>query len=91
MGKKDMEVLEARIAEGQAREAAARKKEMKEKLKKKKSGFFADFKKFITKEIIIHINFNIIFKECSSNLTNNIGFSNLPCSVNNQNFVTSRF
>ena len=30
MGKKDMEVLEARIAEGKANEAAAKRKEMKE-------------------------------------------------------------
>ena len=60
MGKKDMEVLEARIAEGQAREAAARKKEMKEKLKKKKAGVFADFKKFITKGNIVDMAVGVI-------------------------------
>ncbi|MBO5355619.1 MAG: large conductance mechanosensitive channel protein MscL [Clostridia bacterium] len=60
MGKKDMEVLEARIAEGEAREAAARKKEMKEKLKKKKKSFFADFKKFITKGNIVDMAVGVI-------------------------------
>lgn len=60
MGKKDMEVLEARIAEGEAREAAARKKEMKEKLKKKKTSFFADFKKFITKGNIVDMAVGVI-------------------------------
>ena len=60
MGKKDMEVLEARIAEGEARVAAAKKKEMKEKIKKQKTSFFADFKKFITKGNIVDMAVGVI-------------------------------
>ena len=60
MGKKDMEVLEARIAEGKAIEAAAKRKEMKEKIKKQKVSFWADFKKFITKGNIVDMAVGVI-------------------------------
>ena len=60
MGKKDMEVLEARIAEGKAREAAEKKNKMKEKLKKRKTSFFADFKKFITKGNVVDMAVGVI-------------------------------
>ena len=60
MGKKDMEVLEARIAEGEAREAAAKRKKMKEKIKKQRVSFWADFKKFITKGNIVDMAVGVI-------------------------------
>ena len=60
MGKKDMEVLEARIAEGKAIEAAAKRKEMKEKIKKQRTSFWADFKKFVTKGNIVDMAVGVI-------------------------------
>ncbi len=49
MGKADKEALDKKIAEGQAAEKKQKRKEMKAKMKKEKTSFFADFKKFITK------------------------------------------
>ena len=76
MGKKDMEVLEARIAEGEKTEMERRKKEMRKKLKKKKEGFFADFKKFITRGNVLDLAVGVIvggaFTAIINALSNNI-------------------
>ncbi|MBE6703348.1 MAG: MscL family protein [Ruminococcaceae bacterium] len=60
MGKKDMEAIQAKIAEGEANEAKKKRKERKEKLKKQKSNFFADFKKFITRGNVIDMAVAVI-------------------------------
>ena len=44
MGKADLEVLERRIAEGEAKEAEKKKKEFRKQMKMKKTTFFKDFK-----------------------------------------------
>lgn len=49
MGKKDLEVIEAKRAEGEAKV----RKEKRKKVKEKGAGFFADFKKFITKGNVV--------------------------------------
>ena len=49
MGKKDSEALEQKIAEGEQSERKLRRKELKEKMKKERTSFWADFKKFITR------------------------------------------
>lgn len=76
MGKADMEVLEARIAEGEKREKERRKKEMKKELKKKRTGFFADFKKFITRGNVLDMAVGVIvggaFTAIINALSNNI-------------------
>ena len=53
MGKQDREAIEARIAEGEAKERKAKQEKVKKKVKEKGTGFFADFKKFITKGNVV--------------------------------------
>lgn len=76
MGREDMEVLEARIAEGEKKERKRKMKEMKNKLKKKKDGFFADFKKFITRGNVLDMAVGVIvggaFTAIINALSNNI-------------------
>ena len=60
MGRKDMEVIEARIAAGEEKERKQKMKENKKKLKEKKDGFFKDFKKFITKGNIVDMAVGVI-------------------------------
>lgn len=76
MGRADMEVLEARIAEGEKKERKRKMKEMKNKLKKKKDGFFADFKKFITRGNVLDMAVGVIvggaFTAIINALSNNI-------------------
>ena len=76
MGKADLEVLEARIAEGEEKERKRKLKEMKKELKKKKDGFFADFKKFITRGNVLDMAVGVIvggaFTAIINALSNNI-------------------
>ena len=76
MGKKDLEVLEARIAEGEKKEKERKANEMKKELKKKKDGFFADFKKFITRGNVLDMAVGVIvggaFTAIINSLSNNI-------------------
>lgn len=68
MGKEDQEALDARIQEGEKKAAKAERKRLKAELKKKGDGFFADFKKFITKgnvldmavAVVVATSFNAI-------------------------------
>ncbi len=55
MAKEDKEVLEAKIAEGEKAERKAKFKAWRKDLKKKGDGFFADFKKFITKGNVVDL------------------------------------
>jgi large conductance mechanosensitive channel len=76
MGKQDKEVLEARIAEAEENERSRRLKEMKKELKKKREGFFADFKKFITRGNVLDMAVGVIvggaFTAIINALSNNI-------------------
>ncbi len=76
MGKQDKEVLEARIAEAEEKERKRRLKEMKKELKKKREGFFADFKKFITRGNVLDMAVGVIvggaFTAIINALSNNI-------------------
>ena len=76
MGKRDLEALEARIAEGEKKERERKAKEMKKELKKKKDGFFADFKKFITRGNVLDMAVGVIvggaFTAIINALSNNI-------------------
>ncbi len=76
MGKADMEILEARIAEGEAKERKRRAKERKEEMKKKRNSFFADFKKFITRGNVLDMAVGVIvggaFTAIINALSNNI-------------------
>ena len=76
MGKADMEVLAARIAEGERKEKEKKRKEMKSKMKKKHKGFFADFKTFITRGNVVDMAVGVIvggaFTAIINALSNNI-------------------
>ena len=76
MGKRDLEALEARIAEGEKKERERKAKEMKKEFKKKKDGFFADFKKFITRGNVLDMAVGVIvggaFTAIINSLSNNI-------------------
>ena len=60
MGKRDLEVLEARIAEGEKKERKRRIQEMKKEHKKRRKGFFSDFKKFITRGNVLDMAVGVI-------------------------------
>ena len=60
MGRQDMEVMEKRIAAGEAREANQKRKERRERMKKKGTSFWADFKKFVTKGNIVDMAVGVI-------------------------------
>ena len=53
MGKRDMEVLEAKMAEGEAKVRKEKREKIKKKVKEQRTSFFADFKKFITKGNVV--------------------------------------
>ena len=76
MGQADREALEQRIAEGKKREKENRMKKFKGDLKKKKDGFFADFKKFITRGNVLDMAVGVIvggaFTAIINALSNNI-------------------
>ena len=76
MGKADMDVISARIAEGEKNQKEKRRKEMKNKMKNKKNGFFADFKTFITRGNVLDMAVGVIvggaFTAIINALSNNI-------------------
>ena len=76
MGKRDMEVLEARIAAGEKRERRKEARKMKKELKQKRVSFFADFKTFITRGNVLDMAVGVIvggaFTGIINALSNNI-------------------
>ncbi len=76
MGKKDMEVLEQRIKEGEEKEEKAKRKARRKEMKAKKDSFFADFKKFITRGNVLDMAVGVIvggaFTGIINALSNNI-------------------
>ena len=76
MGKQDLEVLEARIAEGEKKEREQKIKKMNQEFKKKRVSFFADFKKFITRGNVLDMAVGVIvggaFTAIINALSNNI-------------------
>ncbi len=76
MGKADIEVLEARIAEGEKKEKREKFNKMKKEMKKRREGFFAEFKKFITRGNVLDMAVGVIvggaFTGIINALSNNI-------------------
>ena len=76
MGKADREVLAARIAAGEEKERKRKAKERREKMKKNRISFFADFKKFITRGNVLDMAVGVIvggaFTAIINALSNNI-------------------
>ena len=72
MGRADREVLERRIAEGEENERKENIKKMKKELKKKKEGFFKDFKKFITKGNVMDMAVGVVIGTAFSAIVNGL-------------------
>ena len=76
MGRADREALEAKIAEGEEKERRKKLKERKEQMKKNRTSFFADFKKFITRGNVLDMAVGVIvggaFTAIINALSNNI-------------------
>lgn len=76
MGKADKEDLQVRIEAGEAAERKEMQKKMRKELKKKTDGFFADFKKFITRGNVLDMAVGVIvggaFTAIINALSNNI-------------------
>ena len=76
MGKADMEAMAAKIAAGEEKERKRKEKEMKKNFKKKRDGFCADFKKFITRGNVLDMAVGVIvggaFTAIINSLSNNI-------------------
>ena len=72
MGRADKEVLERRIAEGEENERKENIKKMKKELKKKKEGFFKDFKKFITKGNVMDMAVGVVIGSAFSAIVNGL-------------------
>ena len=80
MGKKDKEVIDAKIEAGLKAEQKAKKKELKKKLKAEKTSFFADFKKFITKGNVIDLAVAVVIGSSFNAITNGlVKFIINPC------------
>ena len=76
MGRADREAMAAKIAAGEEKERKRKAKEMKEKMKKERISFFADFKKFITRGNVLDMAVGVIvggaFTAIINALSNNI-------------------
>jgi len=76
MSVQDMQVLEEKISKGKKKEKENKIKEIKKELKKKSDGFFADFKKFITRGNVLDMAVGVIvggaFTAIINALSNNI-------------------
>ena len=76
MSKEDKQAIAARIAEGEKRERKEKREKMKNEFKKKRKGFFADFKKFITRGNVLDMAVGVIvggaFTAIINALSNNI-------------------
>lgn len=76
MSKEDKQAIAARIAEGEKRERKEKREKMKNEFKKKREGFFADFKKFITRGNVLDMAVGVIvggaFTAIINALSNNI-------------------
>ena len=72
MGKQDREAIEARIAEGEAKERKAKQEKVKKKAKEKSAGFFADFKKFITKGNVVDMAVAVMLGTAFNSIVNGL-------------------
>ena len=76
MGRADREAIAAKIAAGEEKERKRKAKERKEQMKKNRTSFFADFKKFITRGNVLDMAVGVIvggaFTAIINALSNNI-------------------
>ena len=72
MGKADMEAMEERIREGEASVRQEKRKKRRERIKKEKTSFFADFKKFITKGNVLDMAVAVVIANSFNAIVNGL-------------------
>ena len=72
MGKADKEMLEAKIAEGEKKERKEKMDAFNKKMKKKRKGFFSDFKKFISKGNVIDLSVGVVIGGAFGKITSSL-------------------
>ena len=72
MGEADKKALEQKIADAEKAAKKEERKKLKEKMKKDKVSFFADFKKFITKGNVLDMAVGVVVGAAFSNIVNGL-------------------
>lgn len=72
MGKNDREVIDEKVKEAEKAAAKAEKKRIKEELKKQRVGFWADFKKFITKGNVLDMAVAVVVATAFNAIVNGL-------------------
>ncbi len=72
MGREDTEVLEARLAECKKKQRKEQFKQMKKKIKEKREGFWADFKKFVTKGNVVDLAVAVVLGAAFNAIVNGL-------------------
>lgn len=72
MGEADKKALEQKIADAEKAAKKEERKKLKEKMKKEKVSFFADFKKFITKGNVLDMAVGVVVGAAFSNIVNGL-------------------
>lgn len=72
MGKADKEVMDKKIKEGEKKVAKEEKKRLKAELKKQSIGFWADFKKFITKGNVLDMAVAVVVATAFNAIVNGL-------------------
>ena len=82
MGKADREALEAKIAAGEKKQKKEKMKALHKKMKKEREGFFADFKKFITRGNVLDMAVGVIVGGAFTAIINALSNSILKPLIN---------
>lgn len=72
MGEADKKALEQKIADAEKAAKKEERKKLKEKMKKEKVSFLADFKKFITKGNVLDMAVGVVVGAAFSNIVNGL-------------------
>ncbi len=72
MGEMDRKAIDERIAEGVKAEKRAKRKARKEKMKKERTSFFTDFKKFITKGNVLDMAVGVVIATAFNAIVNGL-------------------
>ena len=72
MGAEDRKTMEEQIKDGEMRERSVRLKKHKERLKKERISFFADFKKFITKGNVLDLAVAVVIANAFNAIVNGL-------------------
>ena len=72
MGEMDRKAIDEKVAEGVKAEKRAKRKARKEKMKKERTSFFTDFKKFITKGNVLDMAVGVVIATAFNAIVNGL-------------------